>query len=146
VFRGGARVTVLLLGAFETCGDATDFDPGSHGLFATFPHPHTGQELRGLLLPPLPERQQREQLAPAPPFWVRGDATAVEGYAANRAHVLRRLLAACGFDGSVTATVVRSMHLVRFQVGVHPKDTHVFLKMYKCMSQPRIYGVRPMRL
>jgi len=109
-------VSVLLLGAFETCDSATDFNPKMHGLFATFPHPSTGEELRGLLLPPLPERQAREDLAPAPPFWVEGDPTALEGYAANRAHVLRRLLVACGFDGSVTETVARSMHLVRFQV------------------------------
>lgn len=109
-------MSVLLLGAFETCDSAIDFNPKMHGLFATFPHPSTGEELRGLLLPPLPERQAREDRAPAPPFWVEGDPTALEGYAANRAHVLRRLLVACGFDGSVTETVARSMHLVRFQV------------------------------
>lgn len=55
-----------------------------HGLYGSFPHPTSGAELRGLLLPPLPERQRREALAPAPPFWVQGDPTAVEGYASNR--------------------------------------------------------------
>ena len=31
IWRGGARVTVLLLGAFEICEDANDFNPAIHG-------------------------------------------------------------------------------------------------------------------
>ena len=116
MYRGGARVSVLLLGAFEMTDSALDFDASKHGLYACFPHPTSGAELRGLLLPPTPERQAREGRAPAPPFWVGGDPTAVEGYASNRRHALKRLAVQCGYLGAVTDTVARTMTVVRFQV------------------------------
>jgi hypothetical protein len=49
-------------------------------------------------------------------IYKKGDPTALEGYALNRRHILKRLAQSAGFLGPCTDHLCRSIKVVRFQV------------------------------